>query len=139
MEEFESMPMQDGGLFAAFGIGMFLFVVVIYLFVGFCYGKLFEKAGRPLWTGFVPIYNYVVMLEIVGRPVWWVVLMLIPLVNFIIAIIVSIDLAKSYGKDTLWGILLVLFSIVMLPVMAFSSDIKYVGPAAAGDGSGTGF
>jgi hypothetical protein len=65
--------------------------------------------------------------------------MLIPLVNFIIAIIVSIDLAKSYGKDTLWGILLVLFSVVMLPVMAFSSDIKYVGPAAAGDGSGTGF
>ena len=50
---------------------------------------------------------------------------------FIIAIIVYIDLAKSFGKDTVWGILLVFFGIVMLPIMAFSSDIKYVGPAAA--------
>lgn len=138
MEEFESMPIEDGGMLAAFGFGTFLFVLVIYLFAGFCIGKLFEKAGKPLWTGFVPIYNYVILLEIVGRPVWWIILLLVPIANFIVGIILAIDLAKSYGKDTLWGILLILFGWIMLPVMAFSNEIKYVGPAAAGEGSGTG-
>jgi hypothetical protein len=135
MEEFESMPMEDTGLLAALGIGYILFMLLIYLFAGFCIGKMFEKAGKPLWAGFVPIYNYIVMLEIVGRPTWWIILLLIPPVNIVVGIILSIDIAKSYGKDTLWGILLILFSVVVLPIMAFSSDIRYVGPSAAGEGN----
>lgn len=138
MEEFESMPMEDGGLLAALGVGYILFMLLIYLFAGFCIGKMFEKAGKPLWAGFVPIYNYIVMLEVVGRPLWWIILLLIPFVNFVVGIILAIDIAKSYGKDTLWGILLILFSVVVLPIMAFSNDIRYVGPAAAGDGARTG-
>ncbi|RPI67538.1 MAG: signal peptidase I [Ignavibacteriae bacterium] len=127
--------MEDTGLLAALGIGYILFMLLIYLFAGFCIGKMFEKAGKPLWAGFVPIYNYIVMLEIVGRPTWWIILLLIPPVNIVVGIILAIDIAKSYGKDTLWGILLILFSVVVLPIMAFSSDIRYVGPAAAGEGN----
>lgn len=135
MEEYEAMPMDtEVGMGIAFG--MMFFYLILYVFYGFVAGKIFEKAGKPLWTGFVPIYNYVILLEIIGRPIWWIILMLIPFVNFIVAIILCIDLAKSYGKDTVWGILTVLFSFVMLPIMAFSSEIRYVGPAASAESSG---
>ncbi|NQW29144.1 MAG: signal peptidase I [Ignavibacteria bacterium] len=117
------------GLLVAFIGAYMIFILVIYLAIGFCLGKVFEKAGKPLWAGFVPIYNWIVMLEIVGRPSWWVILMLVPMVNIVIGFIVNIDLAKSFGKTTAWGVLLALFSIIMLPIMAFSSDIRYIGPS----------
>ena len=85
----------DGGEgFIAMFLGVYLvFSVLVYLFFGFCIGKVLEKAGKPLWTGFVPIYNVLLLLEIVGRPSWWIVLLLIPIVNAVFLIIVSIDLA----------------------------------------------
>ena len=43
--------------------------------------KVFEKAGKPGWAALVPIYNIIVLLDIAGKPAWWLVLMLIPLVN----------------------------------------------------------
>lgn len=131
MEDYPMDAMGDGS-WMAMGAGVMILYLAIFLFLGFCVGKLFEKAGKPLWAGFVPIYNIVVMLEVVGRPLWWIVLLLIPFVNIVVGILVYIDLAKSYGKDVVWGILLIFFGIIMLPIMAFSSDIKYVGPAAKG-------
>jgi hypothetical protein len=125
MEEFDSGPG------AGFVFMMVLFVLAVYVFFGFCMGKVFEKAGKPLWTGFVPIYNYLIWIEIVGRPQWWIILYFIPFVNFIIQIVLAIDLAKSFGKDTLYGIAIAFLSFIMLPVMAFSDDVRYVGPAAA--------
>ncbi len=135
MEEYEMMPMEETGLIA-FIMAYFLFIIVAYLFYGFCYGKIFEKAGKPLWAGFVPIYNLMVLLEIVGRPLWWIVLiLLVPVVNLIVLVVLCMDLAKSFGKDSVYGILIVLFSFVMLPIMAFSNDVRYVGPAAGETGS----
>lgn len=125
----EDLSAMDASGAAGLGIGFFLFMIVIYLFYGYVMGRIFQKAGKPLWAGFIPIYNNIVMLEIIGRPVWWIVLLLIPFVNIIILIITYIDLAKSFGKDTVYGILLILFGFVMLPVMAFSNDIRYQGPA----------
>lgn len=119
---------------AGLALGMLAVFLVIglaaYLFYGFCIGKILEKAGKPLWTGFVPIYNMLMIIEVVGRPTWWIIGCLIPYVNVIFFVLLYIDLAKSYGKDTGYGILLVLFSFIMLPMMAFSGDVRYVGPAA---------
>ncbi len=120
----------DGGEgFIAMFLGAYLvFSVLGYLFFGFCIGKILEKAGKPLWTGFVPIYNLLLLIEIVGRPTWWIVLMLIPFVNFVILIIVSIDLAKSFGKDVVWGLLIAFVSVIGLPMLAFG-DATYQGPS----------
>lgn len=131
-EEQMSQP-EAGGILAAFGAALVVYLL-IFLFIGFCYGKLFQKAGRPLWAGFVPIYNLIVLLEIVGRPLWWIVLMLIPFVNVVVLIITSIDLAKSFGKTTGYGIGLLLLGIIFLPMLAFG-DARYVGPAASQNGS----
>ena len=87
----------------------------------------FTKAGQPGWAAIVPVYNLIVLLQIVGRPLWWILLMLIPLVNFVIAILVYIDLAKSFGKSTGFGIGLVFLSFIFFPILGFG-DARYIGP-----------
>ena len=62
--------------------------------------KVYSKAGKPGWAAIVPIYNLIVLLEIIGRPLWWIFLFLIPLANVVFSFIVHIDLAKSFGKTT---------------------------------------
>ena len=90
--------------------------------------KVFQKAGKPGWACLVPIYNMVVLLEIIGRPIWWIALMFIPLVNIGVIFIISIDLAKSFGKDSGFGIGLVLLSIIFYPMLAFG-NAEYKGPS----------
>ena len=91
--------------------------------------KVFAKAGKPGWAAIIPIYNVWVLLEIVGRPGWWLILMLIPFVNIVASIIVSIDLAKSFGKSAGFGVGLALLGFVFYPILGFG-DATYIGPAA---------
>ncbi len=58
---------------------------------------IFTKADHPGWASLIPFYNLYVVLKIVGRPGWWLILFFIPFVNIIVAIIVAIDMSKSFG------------------------------------------
>lgn len=91
--------------------------------------KVFTKAGQPGWASIIPIYNLYIWCKIVGRPWWWILLMLIPFVNFIVAIILSIDLAKSFGKGVGFGLGLALLGFIFWPILGFGSA-QYQGPAA---------
>ena len=93
--------------------------------------KIYTKAGQPGWAGIVPIYNIIVLLNIVGRPIWWIVLFCVPFVNFIAFIIIAIDLAKSFGKDIGFAIGMVLLPFIFFPMLAFG-DARYLGPSAVG-------
>ncbi|HVW41195.1 MAG TPA: DUF5684 domain-containing protein [Amycolatopsis sp.] len=95
--------------------------------------KVFTKAGQPGWAAIVPIYNTIVLLRIAGKPWWWVLLMLIPLVDIVLLFIVYIDLAKSFGQGTGFGVLMVFFPYVCVPILGFGSA-RYLGPAGAGGG-----
>ncbi len=86
----------------------------------------FAKAGKPGWAAIVPIYNIIVLLEIAKRPLWWIVLFIIPFVNFIAAIIVSLDVAKNFGKSGAFGVGLALLPFIFYPILGFGSD-RYQG------------
>ena len=92
--------------------------------------KVFTKAGQPGWASIIPIYNLYVWCKIVGRPWWWILLMLIPFVNFIVGIILCIDMAKSFGKGAGFGIGLAFLGIIFWPILGFGSA-QYQGPAVA--------
>ena len=121
--------MEDGGGGGLIGIVMMLvwLAVVIGIIAGIW--KVFVKAGKPGWACLIPIYNIVVLLQIVGRPIWWLVLLLIPIVSLVVAIIISIDMAKSFGKGTGYGIGLALLGFIFYPMLGFG-DAKYQGPSA---------
>lgn len=86
---------------------------------------IYEKAGEPGWAAIVPIYNLVVFLRIVGRPTWWLILLLIPGINAIIGILLYLDLAKVFGQGTGFAVGLILLSPIFLAILAFG-DAKYV-------------
>jgi uncharacterized protein DUF5684 len=98
------------------------------LMIAACW-KIFTKAGQPGWASIIPIYNWYILCKIVGRPGWWVILLLIPFVNFIVGIILCIDLAKSFGKGVGFGIGLILLGVIFFPILGFGSA-QYQGPAA---------
>ena len=114
------------GMFGVLGL---VWLVVVVIMVA-AFWKIFVKAGQPGWAAIIPIYNAIVVLKIVGRPLWWLLLMLIPFVNFIILIILNIDLAKSFGKGAGFGIGLTLLGVIFAPILGFGSA-QYQGPAVA--------
>ena len=112
------------------GIVPLLFMLLISVAVIAGFWKVFVKAGKPGWASLIPIYNTVVLLQIVGRPIWWLVLLFIPIVSIVVLFIVSIDMAKSFGKGTGFGIGLALLFPIFYPILGFS-DARYIGPSAA--------
>ncbi len=87
----------------------------------------FAKAGEPGWGAVIPIYNVIILLRVAGRPLWWILLFIIPGVNVLIAVIVSIDIAQNFGKGAGFGLGLALLGFIFYPVLGFS-DARY-GPA----------
>lgn len=114
-------------------IGLIIELAIIVFMVASIW-KVYTKAGQPGWAAIVPIYNLYVLTQIVGRPAWWIVLFFIPGVNFIAAIILYIDLAKSFGKGAGFGLGLTFLGFIFMPILGFGSS-QYVGPAAAQGGA----
>lgn len=112
-------------------MGALIVLIIVYLgIVGLMIAsmwKIFTKAGKPGWASIIPIYNFIVLLEIVGKPAWWFILMLIPIANIVIMIMVIHQLSLSFGKDGGFTAGLILLGIVFYPILAFSGA-QYVGP-----------
>lgn len=107
---------------------MALFFILYLGFIAFIIAsvwKTFEKAGQPGWASIIPIYNCYIMAKIGGVKNWW--LILIPFVNIYIAFVISIAIAKSFGKGTGFGIGLIFLGFIFYPMLAFG-DAQYIGP-----------
>ena len=83
--------------------------------------KIFTKAGHPGWAAIVPIYNIYIMVLIAKKEAWWVILFFIPLVGFIANILVSIDIAKAFGKGAGFGLGMAFLPFIFYPLLAFGS------------------
>lgn len=126
-----SYSQADGAAAGGFFVFFVIFAIVLYLITGFFLYKVFEKAGRPGWAGFVPIYNGWVLFEISGKPGWWILFALIPwvggLIILVLSLLAALELAKRFGKSQLFAVLgLWLFSIVGYGILAFDNS-KYRG------------
>jgi Family of unknown function (DUF5684) len=120
-----------GGFLAAMSGMMLLFWLAVAVIFIIGMWKVFTKAGQPGWASIIPFYNIYILLKIAGRPGWWLLLFFIPLVNFVIAIILAIDVAKAFGQSAVFGIvLLFLLSGIGYLVLGFG-NYRYVGPATA--------
>ena len=117
------------GIMALFGVLMIpLLIVTLITLIG--QWKVFSKAGKPGWACIIPIYNIIVLLEIIGKPIWWIFLFLIPCVNFIFIIWAINLLSKSFGQGEGFTIGLLLLGFIFWPILGFG-NYPYLGPAAA--------
>ncbi|MEI7946190.1 MAG: DUF5684 domain-containing protein [bacterium] len=104
-------------------IGLIVYVALT-VFLVVTMWKVFAKAGQPGWACLVPIYNTCVWLKIAGKPMWWFFLLLIPVVNFIIAILAVVGLANKFGKGGGFAVGLIFLPIIFYPILAFG-DAEY--------------
>jgi hypothetical protein len=116
---------------AGVGIGMAVVWIAIAVLMIAALWKIFDKAGEPGWAAIVPIYNLYIMLKIAGRPGWWLLLYFIPFVNLIISIIVSIDIAKHFGKGTGFALGMVFLPFIFYPMLAWGDASYSAAPAMA--------
>ena len=112
----------------ASGIVIVLYLAVVVLEIA-AFWRVFSKAGQPGWAAIIPIYNSIVMLKIAGRPAWWFLLFFVPVVNFVVAIIVLLDLARAFGKGAGFAIGMLFLSFIFFPILGFGSS-QYLGPSA---------
>ena len=119
--------MNGNSLGAAGPIVSIIYLAVMVFYV-VCSWKIYVKAGKPGWACIVPIYNIIVYLDIVNRPLWWIVLMFIPVVNIVVMILMLMDFAVAFGKSKGWGIgMLLILGFIGVPILAFG-DASYTKP-----------
>jgi hypothetical protein len=99
---------------------IFLGIGVVAM-VGMC--KVFAKAGQPAWAALVPIYNTYVLCQIVKKPDWFI-MTLIPCINIYFGVMLCIETAKAFGKETGFAIGLLLLPLVFWPMLGFG-DAQY--------------
>ena len=131
---YTSTDLAAAGLTAGVSAG----VMVVYLIITIAIAvlgiiamwKIFTKAGKPGWASLIPIYNIVVMYQIVGLNPLLIILLFIPFINVIAAIVLSIiqciRLSKAFGKGTGFTFGLIFLSPIFLLILGFGND-KYIG------------
>ena len=91
------------------------------------YWRIFEKAGEAGWKSLIPIYSQWIMFKIAFGSGLYMLLMFVPVVNFVISIMYIFKFASAYGKGIGFGLGLLFLSPIFILLLAFG-DAEYVGP-----------
>ena len=107
----------------------YLFLLAYFIVLFACLWKLFVKAGRKAWEGFVPGYNAYVWLKIIGKPWWWLFLLLVPGVNLLVLIIMNVNLSIVFGERTFKDhVVMTFLPWAKIPQLAYQEKYTYAGP-----------
>ena len=98
---------------------IWIIYVLVWLIVILAFWRIFTKAGEAGWKSIIPIWNTLVLLKIVGRPWWWIILLFIPIVNIVVWIIVALNLSKSYGRGTGFGVGLIILPFIFGLILGY--------------------
>ncbi|WP_183355965.1 DUF5684 domain-containing protein [Geomonas silvestris] len=85
---------------------------------------VFGKAGEAGWKVLVPLYNIYLLMRISGKPGWWFILLLIPVIGLAINLLAMLSLAEKFGRSPAFGVGLLLLPMLFFPLLAFG-DSQY--------------
>ena len=128
MENYDSSAGAAAGIIALIS-ALIIPIIIVSVIMIIAHWKIYEKAGKPGWAAIIPIYNLIILLEIVGKPVWWIILFLIPCVNIIFLVWTTNLLSKSFGQSEGFTVGLLLLGVVFYPILGFG-NYQYLGPSA---------
>ena len=104
--------------------GSLIFSLAITVLLIASLWKVFEKANQPGWASIIPIYNILVMLRVAGKPWWWLLLYLIPVVNIVLAIMMTHAISTKFGNGVGFTLGLIFLPFIFFPILAFG-DYTY--------------
>ena len=104
----------------------FIFFLIIQVIHFLGTWKLYVKAGRKSWEAAIPIYNGIVLMQIIKRPKWWVILLFIPIVNLLMFPVIWIETIRTFGFYKKLDSLLVLVTLgLSIFYINYATDAKY--------------
>lgn len=113
------------GLFAGFFGFFFILCIIAWVVLTIvAEWKIFKKAGKDGWKALIPVYNAYTLLQILNMEPMLCFLTLLPGANFMLAIVMNVKLAKSFGKGTGFAIGLILLEPIFEMILGFG-DAKY--------------
>ena len=128
----------DPGLLVFLGTMLWVsFLVAVVMYVLFALGlmKFFEKANKPGWAAWVPVYNYYVMTEVAGVPMYWFWILvagiliswvpLLGLVTLVASIFILYKFLERYGKGAGHTVLALFFPFLYFIIVGNSKDLAY--------------
>ncbi len=105
---------------------LYLIVSVVLLYTGLW--KMFEKAGHAGWKAIVPFLNGWICVKLIGKPVWWFLLLFVPIINAVMLFLIASELVRAYGKDGFWaGVAGMMFPQFYFPYLGFNKEVRYLG------------
>jgi len=111
-------------------VPVLMLVICIVIIAGMW--KVFVKAGQPGWASIIPFVNIYFLCKIGGKPGWWLILFFVPIVNFIVAIILTVAVAEKFGKGIGFALGMVFLGFIFFPILGFGSA-QYQGGAPAAE------
>jgi hypothetical protein len=123
--EMQKSAMPQQGAVAeqkGFPVSILLAVLAACLMIIVGHWIIFQKAGQAGWKCLIPFYNMYVLMEISGKPGWWMFLLFVPLVGIVILLFALLSLAKKFGRSELFGVGLLLLPMIFYPVLAFGGS-----------------
>jgi signal peptidase I len=105
--------------------------LIVFIVVQFIHGlgtwKLYAKAGEKSWSAFVPVYNAYVLMRIINREWWLVFLLFLPVINIIMFVVIWVEIARSFGKNSYLDSFLTIISLGFYTYyLNYIEDVKYV-------------
>ncbi len=108
----------------------YIISIILLLVFGAGLYKMFEKAGEAGWKAIVPGLNVYTWIQLTGRPIWWLFLLIVPIVGIFIFAYMLIDMVKSFGKFGFWQhALAIIVPFFYYPFIGFQEEEKYLGKA----------
>jgi len=114
---------QAGAIVAAVWGGICCVWLFFYLLFSLCIYKIAKKTGvENAWLAWIPVVQVVPFIQSAGKPLWWILLLLVPLLNLIVGILLWMAIAERRGKPPWVGILIIIpFLGLFVPLyLAFS-------------------
>ncbi|MEX0291633.1 MAG: signal peptidase I [Flavobacteriaceae bacterium] len=104
---------------------IFILIVQVIHFLGTW--KLYVKAGRKAWEAAVPVYNAIVLMQIIRRPKWWVILLFIPIINLLMFPVIWVETIRSFGRNSLLETWLVILTLgFYIYYVNYALDVEYI-------------
>ena len=113
-------PLSTGKIIFIVAMGITVFVFTMVNIVAFW--KIFEKAGKAGWKSIIPVYNLLNLLDIIRKPRYWILFLLIPGLHLFIPIWMTILLGERFKQSDLFIMGLFLFGFIFIPVLAFGDS-----------------
>lgn len=109
------------------GTQWILFILIVQLIHFLGTWKLYVKAGRKAWEAAIPIYNGIVLMQIINRPKWWVLLLFIPIINLLMFPVIWVETIRSFGQNKLWQTWAVILSLgFYIYVVNYTMDVEHI-------------